>query len=88
MGDALDQTIETDASLLQAVEVLGKSRFPVEVPLVHDALALGTWETKLPVEEGLLQQIDFILSIQPIPGGRRLQETDLIGCAQGTGGHP
>lgn len=91
MGDALDQTIATDASLLQAEEVLGKSRFPVEVPLIHDALDLGKRETELPVEENLLQQIDFILSIQPITGGRDprwLQETDLIGWAQGTGGHP
>jgi hypothetical protein len=56
MGDALDQRIETDASLLQAVEVLGKSRFPVEVPLIHDALDLGTRETELPVEEDLLSR--------------------------------
>jgi|LSQX01.2.fsa_nt_gb hypothetical protein len=56
MGDALDQTIATDASLLQAEEVLGKSRFPVEVPLIHDALDLGTRETELPVEEDLLSR--------------------------------
>jgi hypothetical protein len=56
MGDALDQTIATDASLLQAEEVLGTSRFPVEVPLIHDALDLGTRETELPVEEDLLSR--------------------------------
>jgi hypothetical protein len=91
MGDALDQTIEVDAALLQAAEVFGEGLLPVEVPLIHDALDLGKRETELPVEENLLQQIDFILSIQPITGGRDprwLQETDLIGWAQGTGGHP
>lgn len=56
MGDALDQRIETDASLLQAAEVFGEGLLPVEVPLIHDALDLGTRETELPVEEDLLSR--------------------------------